>query len=183
MPEVLVVEDERAIADTILYTLRAEGMNPSHCMLGSEALALFRQRHFDVVILDVGLPDMNGLDVCREIRLEAHVPVLFLTARGSEVDRVVGLQLGADDYVVKPFSPRALAARVRGILRRSAWQESIAPHPSAGRVGAEQAGCLAVDERTLRIERCGVELDLTRYGYLLLKALTERPGESFLVNS
>ncbi|HBO79875.1 MAG TPA: two-component system response regulator CreB, partial [Cupriavidus sp.] len=109
-PAVLVVEDESAIADTILYALRTEGMQVETCTLGSEALDRVRSRRPDLVILDVGLPDISGFEVCRSMRTFSDVPVIFLTARHEEIDRIVGLEIGADDYVVKPFSPRELAA-------------------------------------------------------------------------
>ena len=128
-PTVLVVEDESAIADTILYALRTEGMQVETCTLGSEALDRVRSRRPDLVILDVGLPDISGFEVCRSMRTFSDVPVIFLTARHEEIDRIVGLEIGADDYVVKPFSPRELAARVRVILRR-AKGASDSPQPS-----------------------------------------------------
>lgn len=113
MARVLLVEDEKAIADAVQYALRAEGFQVEHSLLGEPALARLRRERFDVVVLDVGLPDLDGFALCRQLRAFSSVPVIFLSARGDEVDRVVGLELGADDYVVKPFSPRELAARVR----------------------------------------------------------------------
>ena len=118
-PTVVVVEDEAAIADTILYALRTDGMQAEHLVLGGDALQRLRAAPADLVILDVGLPDMSGFEVCRTLRTFSDVPVIFLTARHEEIDRIVGLEIGADDYVVKPFSPRELAARVRVILRRA----------------------------------------------------------------
>ncbi|MBF9174720.1 response regulator, partial [Xanthomonas campestris pv. campestris] len=115
---VLVVEDETAIADTVLYALRSEGYVPEHCLLGREALERLRNDPADLVVLDVGLPDINGFEVCRTLRGFSEVPVIFLTARNDEIDRVLGLELGADDYMAKPFSPRELVARVRARLRR-----------------------------------------------------------------
>ena len=107
---VLVVEDETAIADTVLYALRSEGYVPEHCLLGREALERLRNDPADLVVLDVGLPDINGFEVCRTLRSFSEVPVIFLTARNDEIDRVLGLELGADDYMAKPFSPRELVA-------------------------------------------------------------------------
>lgn len=101
---VLVVEDEAAIADTVLYALRSEGYAPEHCLLGRDALARLRADPADVVVLDVGLPDINGFEVCRTLRGFSDVPVIFLTARNDEIDRVLGFELGADDYMAKPFS-------------------------------------------------------------------------------
>ena len=120
MPRILVVEDETAIADAVLYALRTDGMQAQHCLLGREALQRLRAEPWDAVILDIGLPDITGFELCRELRTFSEVPVIFLSARGGEIDRVLGLELGADDYVVKPFSPRELVARVRAVLRRTA---------------------------------------------------------------
>ena len=138
---VMVVEDEVAIADTILYALRTEGMHASHVTLGRTAIERLRAEHFSIAIVDVGLPDYNGFDLCRELRTFSDIPVIFLTARSEEIDRIVGLEIGADDYVTKPFSPRELARRacasscaarpaVRRWLQRapgrSDWTRSIA---------------------------------------------------------
>ena len=169
---VLVVEDEAAIADTLLYALRSEGYAASHCALGREALALLRQDGADVVVLDVGLPDLGGFDVCRELRTFSQVPVIFLTARNDEFDRVLGLELGADDYVTKPFSPREMVARVRARLRRTTPATPVAAE--AG--GWKQLGRFAIDHEGRRIRYDEALLDLTRYEYALLAALLQRPG-------
>src|SRR6476659_5882262 len=164
MPRILVVDDERAIADTVVYALRSEGLDAEHCLLGEEAIARVRRGGIDVVVLDVGLPDRNGFDVCRALRAFSDVPVIFLTARSEEVDRVLGLELGGDDYVAKPFSPRELVARVRARLRR------------AGGDGWLTRGAFALDREGHRIRFRGQALDLTRYEHALLAALLERPG-------
>src|SRR5690606_28909489 len=119
-PLILIADDEPAIAETLLYALRSEGLAAEHCLLGREAVERVRAGGIDVLVLDVGLPDIGGFDVCRQIRGFSQVPVIFLTARGEEIDRVLGLELGADDYVAKPFSPREMVARVRARLRRHA---------------------------------------------------------------
>ena len=117
---VLIVEDEQAIADSIAYALRTDGFTPRHVTLGEQALAVLRSEAApQLVVLDIGLPDMSGLEVCRRLRQFSEVPVIFLTARSDEIDRIVGLEIGADDYVTKPFSPRELVARIRVILRRA----------------------------------------------------------------
>ena len=116
MPLVLIVDDEPAIADALSYALAQERFEVARAGLGREALDFVRERGADLVVLDIGLPDMSGLDVCRELRRAGEVPVLLLSARGAELDRVLGLELGADDYVVKPFSPRDLLARVQALL-------------------------------------------------------------------
>ena len=118
MPTILIAEDEGAIAETVLYALRAEGWQAEHVLLGGDVLPRVRRGGIDLLILDVGLPDASGFEVCRALRAESAVPVIFLTARDGEVDRVLGLELGGDDYMTKPFSPRELVARVRARLRR-----------------------------------------------------------------
>jgi two-component system, OmpR family, catabolic regulation response regulator CreB len=166
MSRILVIEDEGPIADAVLYALRAEGMGAEHSLLGQPALELLRTQAFDVVILDVGLPDITGFDLCRQLRAFSDVPVIFLTARDSELDRVLGLELGADDYVVKPFSPRELVARVRARLRRG----------NAPAQGLKQVGAFAIDAAGQRIHYQGQALELTRYEYRLLKVLIDRKG-------
>ena len=174
-PTVLVVEDESAIADTILYALRTEGMQVETCTLWSEALDRVRSRRPDLVILDVGLPDISGFEVCRSMRTFSDVPVIFLTARHEEIDRIVGLEIGADDYVVKPFSPRELAARVRVILRR-AKGASDSPQPSPM---AQEDADFVHDTDGARLAYRGRWLDLTRYEYRLLALLVQHPGRIF----
>ncbi len=170
MPRILVVEDENAIADAVLYALRADGMQAEHCLLGQEALKRLRKEAWDVAILDVGLPDITGFELCRELRSFSQLPVIFLTARGGEIDRVLGLELGADDYVVKPFSPRELVARVHARLRRAG--EGAA---TTGK-GWREAGEFGIDAEGQRIRYHGTLLSLTRYEYRLLAALLRRPG-------
>ena len=117
-PRILIVEDEPGIADTLQYALRTDGFEPAWCATGEEALARIAAEPPALVILDVGLPDASGFEIFRRLRETSDVPVVFLTARSDEIDRVVGLELGADDYVAKPFSPRELVARVRAVSRR-----------------------------------------------------------------
>lgn len=169
---ILLLEDEQAIADTLLYALQSEGFEVRHVGLAREALSAFEQAPPDLAILDVGVPDGNGFDVCRAIRRTSELPIVFLTARHEEIDRVLGLELGADDYVVKPFSPREVCARVRAILRRSA---AGAP-PAAV---AAPAGPLTLDEQAQRIACGGELLALTRYEFLLLATLLRRPQRIF----
>lgn len=170
-PRILVVEDEQAIADTILYALRTDGMQAEHCTLGGASLARMRAGPADLVILDVGLPDINGFEVCRTLRTFCDAPVIFLTARHEEIDRIVGLEIGADDYVVKPFSPRELAARVRAILRRARSGNAVAkPEASAG---------FTHDKDGARLAYRGRWLELTRYEYLLLALLMAHPGRIY----
>ena len=177
-PRILIVEDEPGIADTLQYALRTDGFEPLWVASGSEALALALRDPPALVLLDIGLPDLNGLEVFRQLRdRHADVPVVFLTARSDEIDRVVGLELGADDYVAKPFSPRELVARVRTILRRARRDETGAPR-AAPRV-VPPAPPFAVDTERLQIRFYGRALDLSRYEYGLLKTLIGRPGRVY----
>jgi two-component system, OmpR family, catabolic regulation response regulator CreB len=166
MPQILIVEDEVAIADALLFALTSEGFSAHRVALGGEALAALRAGGIDLVILDVGLPDMTGFEVCKQLRQFSAVPVMFLTARAAEIDRVVGLEIGADDYVVKPFSPREVVARVRAILKRS----TQAPQ-AAGR--AEE---FHVDHERLQIHFCSRLLKLTALEFRLLLQLVSAPG-------
>lgn len=178
MQTILIAEDEPAIAEAAGYALRAEGFAVEHVLLGGAVLPRIRAGGIDLVILDVGLPDGSGFDVCRALRREYGLPVVFLTARHGEVDRVLGLELGADDYVVKPFSPRELVARVRAHLRR-AGGAGAAPaysqaHAAAGRWQA--IGTFELDRDGRRIRYRGELLELTRYEHGVLEALLTRPG-------
>lgn len=169
---ILIVDDEPAISDTLAYALRADGFAAESCTLGGQALARLADGAHDLVVLDVGLPDMSGFDVCRALRRHSDIPVLFLTARSDEIDRIVGLELGGDDYVAKPFSPREVVSRIRAILRRL--------RPERLATGAapvfENSPVFTVDRNSLRIAFHGTWLNLTRYEYLLLALLLERPG-------
>ena len=167
MPKVLVVEDETAIVDAIVYALASEGFEVEHCPLGGQVASKVRAGGIDVVVLDVGLPDASGFDVCRELRTFSDVPVLFLTARNAEVDRVLGLELGADDYMAKPFSPRELVARVRARLRRARTDAQS---------GWRRVGAFEVDPDGHRVRYHAQPLELTRYELGLLMALLQRPG-------
>ena len=118
MPAVLIVEDEPRIAEPLMFALEREHFVVSHVTLGQQALDAVAGEAVDLVVLDVGLPDMNGFDVLKQLRQHSELPVLFLTARQDEVDRILGLELGGDDYVTKPFSPREVVARIRAILKR-----------------------------------------------------------------
>lgn len=169
---ILLLEDEQAIADTLLYALQSEGFEVRHVSLARQALEAFHDSPPDLAILDIGVPDGNGFDVCRAMRKSSELPIIFLTARSEEIDRVLGLELGADDYVVKPFSPREVCARVRAILRRSAGTVP-APPPAAA------TGVLALDDQAQRITCAGELLALTRYEFLLLATLLRRPERIF----
>lgn len=162
---ILVVEDEDAIADPLVAGLRREGYDVSRVDTGEGAL---EAAPADLVLLDLRLPDVDGLDVCRRLRERSRVPIIVLTARGEEADRVVGLELGADDYVVKPYGLRELIARIRAVMRRTA---------SLGAAGGSvHVGELEVDERSRRATLAGRELELTPKEFDLLAALARDPG-------
>lgn len=166
---ILIVEDEVAIAETLIYACKEEAFNTTHKLLGHEAINLVANQHFDFVILDVGLPDMTGFEVCKKIREVSNVPILFLTARNHEIDRILGLEIGADDYVTKPFSPREVVARIKATLRRIAQPSTVISNKSA----------FHIDEAACRIQYQSQWLNLTRYEYLLLKTLLAQPRRVF----
>ncbi|WP_446810722.1 two-component system response regulator CreB [Methylomonas sp. 2BW1-5-20] len=168
---ILIVEDEPAIADTLIYVLNSSGYQTEHVGLLQTALSRLQTDSFSLAILDVGLPDGNGFDLCRQLRRFSDIPVIFLTAHGDEIDRIVGLEIGADDYVTKPFSPREVAARVGVILRRLGT-DTNKPTPTPNTQ-------FDLDSQAGRIRYCGHLLDLTRYEFLLLKLLIEHPERIF----
>ncbi len=164
-PLILLIEDEAPIADTVTYALRTEGFRTDWHQTGGAGLSAFQAAAPALVILDIGLPDMNGFDVCRRIREQADTPVIFLTARSGEIDCVVGLEIGGDDYVVKPFSPRELAARVRARLRSRHATAGQAPSDDRFEVD-DDAQCIRLGQR---------DLGLTRYEFRLLRQLLRHP--------
>jgi DNA-binding response OmpR family regulator len=170
MTRLLLVDDEANLRHTLGYALRQEGYEVADAEDGERALERFAAGRPDAVILDVMLPGIDGLEVCRRIRRASDVPILMLTARDSEVDRIVGLEIGADDYLGKPFSTRELIARVRALLRRS---RRAAPASGGQRL---RAGALDVDVPRRRAVRDGVELRLTAKEFDLLVLLMEHPG-------
>jgi two-component system catabolic regulation response regulator CreB len=177
LPRILIIEDEKSIAETIIYALNNDGFAPEWCGTGAEGLRMVSEGAFSLVVLDIGLPDVSGLELCKRIRAESSVPVLFLSARAEEIDKVVGLEIGGDDYMVKPFSPRELAARIRAVLRRSgqtppAFQPSPAEPPPAG-------GPFTVDPDRKCISYFGTQLDLPRQEYRILLTLISRPGRVY----
>jgi two-component system catabolic regulation response regulator CreB len=180
---ILIVEDEPAIADTLTYALATEGFEPVWCSTGEAALIALRESSFAMAVLDVGLPDINGLDLFREIQRQWPMPIIFLTARTAEIDRVVGLELGADDYISKPFSPREVCARVRMVLRRSRADSNVAaPAAKPGVSAKTSAGPFTIDNERKSITYHGVALELSRTEYHLLKVLVERPGRVYSRN-
>lgn len=168
MRRILIFEDEPIIADTLIYALETDGFAAERVATAEEGLRRMEGETFDLIILDVGLPDRNGFEVCKQIRSTLSIPILFLTARADEIDRVVGLEIGGDDYIVKPFSPREVSARVKAVLRRSAPP----PQPVSSEL-------FVIDESRKMIRYCGRNLDLSRYEYGVLKLLVEHPGQVF----
>lgn len=170
---ILVVDDEKPIAEILKFNLEREGYRVVVAYDGDEALEAARAHHPDLMILDIMLPKLDGFAVCREIRKESDVPILMLTAKDQEVDKVLGLELGADDYVTKPFSPREIMARVKAILRR---------RPAAAQGGAPkrlQLDDLVVDLEAYTAERGGQVIDLTPKEFELLRHLALHPGQVF----
>lgn len=170
MKRILIVEDEPSIAEVVEFALRKGGLEARSVGTFAEGLLAFEREGADLVILDLGLPDGNGLDLCRRLRARSQVPILILTCRDEEVDRIVGLETGADDYVVKPFSPREVLARVRSILRRSEGPstESAGSSPlTAGRVTLRPA------EHQVMLD--GREARLTPTEFQMLRVLLSAP--------
>jgi two-component system, OmpR family, catabolic regulation response regulator CreB len=175
-PRILLVEDEPGIADTIKYVLATDGFTPVWCATAEDALQQFAAQPPALAILDVSLPDLNGFELFKQLQALPGgklVPMLFLTARSDEIDRVVGLELGADDYIAKPFSPRELVARVRGILRRSV-RAAGAPQPPP-----QPQQPFFLDEERRQVRFYGRVLELSRYEYGILRLLVQKPGRVF----
>jgi two-component system response regulator MtrA len=166
---VLVVDDDIALAEMLGIVLRSEGFEPIFCADGAKALAAFRDSHPDLVLLDLMLPGRDGIDVCRSIRAESGVPIVMLTAKTDTVDVVVGLESGADDYVMKPFKPKELIARVRARLRRT-------DEPAQEQLSI---GSLTIDVAGHAVRRDGVPISLTPLEFDLLVALARKPWQVF----
>jgi len=175
--QVLVVDDEHKIVDLLQAYLEREGFDVHAAFDGLSALELARERKPDLVVLDLMLPGIDGIEVCRQLRLFSDAFVLMLTARAEEVDKIVGLTVGADDYLTKPFSPRELVARVRALLRRSRVPVAATierDDPSECRLGD-----LVIDDGRHLVSRKGTQIDLTAREFALLAMLAEQPGRVF----
>lgn len=172
MQKILIIEDEPGIADNLIYALKTEQFDVHWDRLAEDGFSRFKEWSPDLVILDVGLPDTNGFELCKRIRGISQTPIIFLTARTEEVDRIVGLEIGGDDYVTKPFSPREVVARVKVILRRTST-------PSNTDAKNDLVKGFVVEEEKARISFQGKVLELTRYEYLLLKTLLSQPERVF----
>ena len=178
-PTILIVEDEPSIIDNMTFALETEGFTVVACHTGGDALNQLEHTSFDLIILDIGLPDCNGFDLARQIRGLSSIPIIFLTARSSEIDRVVGLELGADDYVTKPFSPRELSARVKAVLRRTDGNNQTSNNALNTGANHHQNGLFKIDAEKMRIDYQNKPLDLSRTEYRLLKLLISRPGRVY----
>lgn len=163
---ILIVDDEPAIVDAIQYVLETEGFETVCFSSGMPVMEALSEHPADLVILDIGLPDISGFDLCREIRRKSPIPIIFLTARADEIDRIVGLEIGGDDYITKPFSPREVSARVKAVLRRTGLNN----HDTAS------LETFSVNESKRQISYYGKILDLSRYEYDILKTFIRRPG-------
>lgn len=171
MKTILIVEDERGIAGLVRDYLDRSGFRPVIAATAASARHRLESDRPDLVVLDLGLPDGDGLDVLRRMRQDGDVPVIVLTARGDEVDRIVGLELGADDYVVKPFSPGELVARIRAVLRR--WESSSSPMDTL------QAGSLTIDVPRMLVSRGDAPIELTATEFQILATMAREPGRVF----
>ncbi|MGO4669537.1 response regulator [Bosea sp. 2RAB26] len=174
-PRILVVDDDSHIREVICFALEKAGMATSIARDGVQALESFRRQPADLVILDIGMPEMDGLEVCRQLRKSSDAPILFLSARDEEIDRVLGLEIGGDDYVTKPFSPRELVARVTVILRRTRTGRSV------GAVSVEPLswGALRLDPESHLASFAGRALPLTGIEFAILKTFAARPRQVF----
>jgi DNA-binding response OmpR family regulator len=170
MATVLVVDDEPVVRDVVVRYLERDGYLTHVAADGAQARSIIDSTPLDLIVLDVMLPEVSGFDLCRWIRSNSSTPVIMLTARTEESDRIVGLELGADDYVTKPFSPRELVARVRAVLRRTGSGPDDEPATSTG---------LQIDAETRRVRRDGVEIELTAKEFDLLAFLCRHPGQVF----
>jgi two-component system, OmpR family, alkaline phosphatase synthesis response regulator PhoP len=168
---ILVVDDEVKIVRLARDYLEKNGFQVRSAGRGDIALGIAREARPDLIVLDLMLPGMNGLDVCRAIRRESDVPIIMLTARAEETDRLVGLELGADDYIVKPFSPRELVARVRAVLRRV--------HGAVRDEGLIRVADLEIDVRGHQVARAGEPVALTHLQFQILVAMAAHPGQTF----
>ena len=174
MKKILVVDDEKPISDIISFNLENEGYAIEKAYDGEQALEVFEKSQPDLVILDLMLPKMDGLEVCREIRKQSAVPVIMLTAKDSEIDKVLGLELGADDYVTKPFSNRELIARVNANLRRNLVKE---PEPQEVNKNEIVVGDLVIHQDAYIISKHGEEIELTHREFELLHYLARHIGQ------
>src|SRR6476646_4908338 len=178
--KLLVVEDDPRISDVLEYALKAEGYDVQKTQRGRDAIEMAKTSAPALIVLDVGLPDLDGFEVCRAVRKFSEVPIIFLTSRSDEIDRVVGLEIGGDDYVVKPFSPRELIARIKAIRRRH--ERTAAPPAETQEEGELRYGSIAIDPAKFRVRCDGREIALTAQEFRLVELLIKHPGRVFTRN-
>ncbi|MDD4168765.1 MAG: response regulator transcription factor [Desulfotomaculaceae bacterium] len=180
MPRILVVEDEKNILELVRYNLEREGYQAITALDGVQGLELAQSQDPDLIVLDVMLPEMNGLEVCQKLRHSAqtkNIPIVMLSARAEELDRVRGLEMGADDYVTKPFSPRELVARINARLRSAGCGEKRKAKESGQ--AHLRLGCITIDEERLNVYANGINQELTLKEFELLRFMASRPGMVF----
>ncbi len=174
MKKILVVDDDPHIREVVLFTLEKADMKGIEASDGAQALQQYRIHNPDLMILDINMPEMDGLEVCRELRKTSDVPILFLSSRDDEIDKVLGLELGADDYLTKPFSPREMIARVKAVLKRAA--------PRSGQTSVAcvyQLGKIRLDAEGHQVLWDGKQIDLTATEFLILKGMIKQPERVF----
>ena len=175
--QILCIEDDAAILIPLRYALEREDWQITWARTGYEAIQFVENNHFDFIILDIGLPDINGFEVCKKIRMIIQTPLLFLTARNDEIDRIIGLEIGADDYCSKPFSSREIVSRIKAIWRRMEIQNEKSLTAQELNTSSQKTWhCI---DHTLQIQYFGVNLNLTRYEYRLLKLFIQYPEQVF----
>lgn len=177
--KVLVVEDEQTILDIVSFNLEKEGFEVLTAMDGDEGMDMALHSNPDLILLDVMLPGIDGFEICKEVRKTSHTPIIMLTAREEEVDKITGLELGADDYITKPFSMKELMARVKANLRRSDFAQIAMDKKTEEEEDVARFGDLVVDNKCMEVRKNGQVLDITLREYELLKFLSAQPGEVF----
>lgn len=175
--KILVVDDEDKIRSIVRMYFTKEGFGIEEAANGKEALERFKAEKYDLIILDIMMPDIDGWTVCREVRAKSSVPIIMLTAKGEEVDRIVGLEMGADDYVVKPFSPRELLARVKAVLRRSARNRDNGDNQE--NINGDTKVSVEINTETRSVTVCGQPVSLTVKEFDLMCYMSRHPGRAY----
>jgi len=175
LKNILIIEDEQSIADAVVHSIEREGFSATWCSLGTSGLQKLKSGEFALIVLDVGLPDISGFELCKQIRSFSNVPIIFLTARSDEIDKIVGLEIGGDDYITKPFSPRELGTRVKAVLRR--YGQTISPNAEAPVIQSTKS--LTIDHVKMMVIYHGKKLELTRYEFKLVALLAKSPGRVY----
>jgi two-component system catabolic regulation response regulator CreB len=176
LKNILVIEDEQSIADAVVHSIEREGFSATWCSLGNVGLEKLKSGNYALIVLDVGLPDVSGFELCKQIRSFSNIPIIFLTARSEEIDKIVGLEIGGDDYISKPFSPRELGARIKTVLKRfnsSDINNSQSPSPQLSQKN------LMIDHEKMVVIYHGKKLELTRYEFKLIALLAKNPGRVY----